>query len=951
MLLRHLVGVLRTTLLALVGLCLASCAGEDSGEEFADVSAAITLPPNFTDQVIVSGLSNPTAFAFAPDGRLFVAEQAGQLRVIENGALLPTPFVSLSVDANGERGLLGVAFDPSFATNGYVYLYYTATSPIHNRVSRFTANGDVAAAGSELVLFDLPNLQATNHNGGALHFGPDGKLYVAVGENAVGSNSQTVANPLGKMLRFNADGSIPTDNPFYASTTGLNRSIWALGLRNPFTFAFEPGTGRMYINDVGSGTWEEINEGVAGANYGWPNTEGPTTDPAYRSPLFAYGHPHGATTGCAITGGSFYNPPTPNLPSYYLGKYFFADYCSNWVRVFDPDLGTASDFASGIVSPVDLTVGPDGRLFYLARGGGSNTGAVGAIGFATNAPPIITTQPANQGVALGQTATFSVAATGSEPLSYQWQRGTTDIPGATNPSYGLTAASADNGATFRVVVSNAYGSVTSSSATLTVIDDQAPTATITAPTVNTTYRGGDTIAYAGTGTDPETGNLPPSAFTWEVVFHHATHTHPFLGPISGNSSGSFTIPRTGETATNVFYRIHLTVRDPAGLTHHVTRDVLPQVTTLSFASNPPGLGLTLDGVPLTTPASVQSVVGMTRTLGAPSPQLLNGTNYAFGAWSDGGAATHDVDTPAVDTAYTATYVVTTGGLSAQYFDNMDFTAPRVTRIDPTVDFDWGSGSPDSSMAPETFSVRWSGFITPRYSQAYTLYTTSDDGVRVTFDGAVLINNFTDHGPTENQGTTAVLTAGQAYPIQIDYYENWGGAVARLSWSSAGQQKEVVPSSQLTPAQPSSAFPVRVNFQLGGAPTPSGYFADSGLVFGDRGGVSFGWNAPHTDVCRDRNLDANQLLDTLCHFHFGGSWKLAVPNGAYNVLVSIGDPQYASTHTVIVEGTTYWNALPLERNQFQSQAHTVVVNDGFLTITQGNAGDMATRIDYVEVSVP
>src|SRR4029077_7857856 len=152
--------------------------------------------------------------------------------------------------AVGERGLLGVALDPNFQSNHFLYVYYTATTPaVHNRVSRFTANGDVAVPNSELILLELNNLSsATNHNGGAMHFGPDGKLYIAVGENANGSNSQTLANLLGKMLRINADGTIPDDNPFVGTATGQNRAIWAMGLRNPFTFAFQPGTGRMFIN-------------------------------------------------------------------------------------------------------------------------------------------------------------------------------------------------------------------------------------------------------------------------------------------------------------------------------------------------------------------------------------------------------------------------------------------------------------------------------------------------------------------------------------------------------------------------------------------------------------------------------------------------------------------------------------------------------------------------------
>ena len=944
---RRLLGLVLVTTVFVI----ASCASEPETEQLGAVQQAATVPTGFTDETFVTGLSNPTAMGFAPDGRLFVCQQGGQLRVIKNGALLATPFLTVTVNSSGERGLLGVTFDPSFATNHFVYVYYTATSPaVHNRISRFTANGDVALGGSELVLMDLDNLSAaTNHNGGAMHFGPDGKLYISVGENANRDNAQTLANRLGKVLRLNADGSIPTDNPFFGTASGANRSIWSMGLRNPFTFSFQPGSGRMFINDVGENTWEEINDGIAGSNYGWPITEGTTTDPRFRSPLFAYQHGTGATTGCAITGGAFYNPSTAQFPSSFVGKYFFADFCSNWIRVFDPVARTAQNFAASVSGPVDLAVGSDGLLYYLARGAGT----VGRIRATTSQPPSITAQPANRTAALGQTATFSVSATGSQPLTFQWQRGTTNISGATGSSFSLVAAASDNGATFRVVVTNAFGTVTSSSATLTVSANAAPVATITAPASGSMYSGGDTINYSGTGTDAEDGTLPASAFTWEVVFHHATHTHPFMPATSGATSGSFTIPRLGEVATDVFYRIHLTVRDSAGFTHETTRDILPRVSTIALRTNPAGLQVTLDGTPVTTPSDVASVVGMTRQLGVVSPQTSGGTNFSFSSWSDGGAATHSINTPTANTTYTATYSATTGGgLTAQYFDNIDFTNLRVTRTDPTVNFDFGSGSPDPLIGPDTFSVRWTGTITPAFSQAYTLYTTSDDGIRVTLNGALLINNFTDHGPTENSGTTAVLNAGQAYPIQIDFYENGGGALATLSWSSASQPKQIVPQSRLAPGGATGpTFPIRINFQLVGAPTPAGYVPDTGLTFGTRSGLSFGWNIDHTDVTRDRNINANQLLDTLCHFHAGGVWEIALPNGTYNVLASIGDAENVSTHTLIVEGVTYWSARALSANQFLSNTSAVTVSDGRLTVTQGSAVDKATRINYIEVSQP
>ncbi|HEY0817181.1 MAG TPA: PQQ-dependent sugar dehydrogenase, partial [Rhizobacter sp.] len=312
----------------------------------------------------------------APDGRLFVALQGGDLRIVRNGSLLPTPFVRLSVDSSGERGLIGVALHPNFASNGFVYVYYTRVngSARNNRISRFTASGDVAAGG-ETVLVDLPNLSsATNHNGGAMHFGRDGKLYVAVGDNADSARAPNLNDPFGKMLRFNADGSIPTDNPFYSAPATIVDAIWARGLRNPFTFAVRPGDGRMHINDVGQAQWEEVNLGVPGAHYGWPSTEGPTNAAGVTSPLFAYDHDSGNAggmggffSGCAITGGAFYTS-TGNFPAAYRDSYFFTDFCNPVIGRVDLANGNAA-YAFGRVSgwPVGMLVGRDGALYVLTQ--------------------------------------------------------------------------------------------------------------------------------------------------------------------------------------------------------------------------------------------------------------------------------------------------------------------------------------------------------------------------------------------------------------------------------------------------------------------------------------------------------------------------------------------------------------------------------------------------------
>ena len=624
---------------------------------------AAVLPAGFAETAVVtSGIPSPTAMEFAPDGRLFVCQQNGQLRVVKNGVLLTTPFLTVTVNASGERGLLGVTFDPAFAENRFVYVYYTATSPaVHNRVSRFTADGDVATPGSEVVLLDLDDLSgAANHNGGAIHFGTDGKLYVAVGENARTSNSQTLGNRLGKMLRIDKDGTIPTDNPFYATATGPNRSIWSLGLRNPFTFAVHPVSGRIFVNDVGEDAWEEINEGIAGANYGWPNCEGSCipSDPNHRDPVFQYPHGSGTSAGYSIAGGTFYVPSTPQFPGTYTGRYFFADYVNGWIRSLDPGNGNqVSPFATGILGPVDLKVGPDGRLYYLARGniqGGS--GSVHAIGYTGNQLPQITQQPVDRTVQVGQPATFSVTASSGSPLTYQWRRGTSDIPGAGSASYTLaTTALSDDGSGFRCVVGNSFGSVISSPATLAVTDNRPPAGSISLPAAGTLYSAGDTIRFSGTGTDPEDGTLPSSAFTWLVVFHHDTHTHPFLGPIDGVSSGSFVVPTSGETSADVWYRIHLRVTDSGGLSRIRYVDVSPRVSRLTLSTVPPGLRITLDGQPMTTPVAIDHVVGISRTLGVVSPQTVGADTYTFESWSDGGAASHAISVPLADTTYVATF--------------------------------------------------------------------------------------------------------------------------------------------------------------------------------------------------------------------------------------------------------------------------------------------------------
>ena len=340
-----------------------------------------SVPAGFTrNESWITGLSAATAFTQTPDGRLLVSEQAGSLRVVENGILLATPMlnVMLATNIGGEQGLLGVTVHPNFASNGYVYVYYTTSETnIHNRVSRFTVTGNVASNEEKLV--DLPEVGGSaNHNGGAIHFGIDGKLYVAVGEAGTPANAPDLSKVFGKLLRFNDDGTIPADNPFYNTQTGLARAIWAYGLRNPFTFAIQPVTGRMHINDVGQQTWEEINLGAPGANYGWPSSEGPENlTGGITGPMFTYKHsaavpagsgPGGFFMGYCIAGGAFY-PDSGPFPVGYRNSYYFADYVGQFIGRFDWSNNASYAFATVSDLPVDLLTGSDGALYLLTRNG------------------------------------------------------------------------------------------------------------------------------------------------------------------------------------------------------------------------------------------------------------------------------------------------------------------------------------------------------------------------------------------------------------------------------------------------------------------------------------------------------------------------------------------------------------------------------------------------------
>ena len=346
---------------------LETCRTGIKGTPGSHISGGISLPDAFQIETIATGLTGATAMEATADGRILICEQTGALRVVRDEQVLPVPVLTLPVEAWWERGLIGVTINPDFPNTPYIYVCYVAKDPYpHHRISRFTMLGDVADPDSEKLLLagddqtTLGGKVPAGHQGGALHFGPDGKLYIAIGEQTAGLPSQHLDTFQGKLLRINSDGSIPDDNPFNSQTTGKYRAIWAIGLRNPFTFAFQPSTGKMYINDIGGNKFEEINLGLVGANYGWPLAEGPSDDQSFSSPI----HWYKAASAC----GAAFVPDHADWPEELRGRYIFADYIHGWIKTLDlNDPQNAHPFIAGLRNPVDLRFVSDGSLYILIR--------------------------------------------------------------------------------------------------------------------------------------------------------------------------------------------------------------------------------------------------------------------------------------------------------------------------------------------------------------------------------------------------------------------------------------------------------------------------------------------------------------------------------------------------------------------------------------------------------
>ena len=714
-------------------------------------SQGIVLPGGFTQEVVVSGLEFPTAFAALPDGRLLIAEKSGVVRLFKDGALQPTPFIDLRsrVNAHHDRGLLGLVVDPAFATNGFVYLLYTYddddtddAGPKTGRLARYTAAGDTASPASEHVLVGTVV-------GNSCHDFPHGADCIP---------SDSPSHSVGS-VRFAGDGP--------------------------------------YLGDVGWTTYEEINVASAGANLGWPCYEGPFRQPGYelkqecqllygrgpsavKPPLHVWDHSAGRTA----TGGAFYTGVA--YPEEWRGAYFFADYGEGWLGALRVDAddnlvpGSVTTFATDVGGPVALDVGPDSNLFSVDILAGELRRLRYTVG---NTPPtaVASAIPSNGGVPLH--VRFSSAGS-SDPdgdaLQYTW-----DFDDGSPPSslphpehtYGTPGVYSA-----RLTVSDGRGG--SHTATVRVsVGNRAPVVTIATPSPSYRFRVGDGVTYSGSASDAEDGPIPDAGLAWTLTLHHCTdvdcHAHPYS--TSTGPTGSFTVADHGD---EVYFELTLTATDSAGLTGSASITLHPWMVQMRLETSPPGLEVVFDGMALPAPFVRPVIVGSTHTAHVASPQ----GDAVFLGWADGGGTgPRDIVAGTTDATYTALFgsdfqaSCPQGQFRAEYFNNPVMAGtPALVRCESApLSHNWHHGSPSPLwVVADGFSVRWTGtFYLP--SGGYFFAAEADDGVRLYVDGSRIINAWKDQGPT-TYVMWRYLRSGM-HRVVMEYYENSGGAVAGLRW--------------------------------------------------------------------------------------------------------------------------------------------------------------------------
>ena len=610
--------------------------------------------------VIKEGLS----LEQSADGRIFIAERGGIVKVFQNNTVSQVFTVATVTDA--EQGLLGLTLHPNFATNGYIYVFYSILegTVVRHRIERVKIdNANQVVSRQEILL--LEPIGGGFHNGGDLKFF-NGFLYVTVGDSQQNTNSQDLDTYKGKILRLTEDGLPAPGNPYYGSGSIQRQSIWVYGFRNPWRLVPNVAANKLFVLDVGT-SWEEINEisNPTIRNYAWGHPQGGDGKKAdtslFTNPIFTYAT---GSIGNALTNGVLYNPTISRYPNL-QGKFIIKDYVRTEIRSFDPNVPdpvSTTFFTAPQQYVLGMMLGNDGYIYYCAY---SNNGSLIKLDYIETAAPTIVNHPISQAIMETSPVTFTVSASGTG-LTYQWQFNNVNINGATGTSYTIPNVTTANAGAYKVIVTNTAGNVTSNAATLTVTPfTNPPTVSLVSPLPTLKWNADDVVHFEATASDTEDGVLPASAFSWSIdLFHEdvpgAGHSHPGASP-QGVKAGDFTASNQGEKTPNVWYRFTVKVTDSNGLTASTFVDIKPNLVDVTVTSSPALLNLEFNQKAVVAPSTKQVVANAAlQTLNAPTPQYVGNIRYDFDHWNQGGMANQTFKAPATGTiTYTAFYTATT----------------------------------------------------------------------------------------------------------------------------------------------------------------------------------------------------------------------------------------------------------------------------------------------------
>ncbi|MEA2367322.1 MAG: hypothetical protein QOH38_40, partial [Thermoleophilaceae bacterium] len=672
-------------------------------------AGAALMPANFELRPLATGLDFPTAVDWAPDGRMFVAEYSGVVRVVVGGQVLDKPLIDISdhVNASADRGLLGMAVDKDFASNHYLYLLYVYDpSGAHDqakkssRLTRVVVRPDNTVANPsdpETVILghdaaepcpapsnelDCIPADYISHAIGTVRADPDGTLWVGSGDDAIaGQNDQAALRAsneqsyAGKLLHIDRSGNGLPGHPFCPADDDLTHvctKVYARGFRNPFRFVLRGGGLGPIVGDVGMSSWDEIDLPAPGENDGWPCWEGSAKQPTWQNdsfcqslypggntpPYFAYAGNGGPSGGSnAVVGGPVY--PGGDYPPAFDGAILFGDWSHGFIRrLKDTQNGPVVTGWISQAQVLDLQLAPSGNLAYVEAGDfGPGHGAVYEIDYCPdNCAPLARASATPSFGDPPLTVAFKGDAS-SDPdgdaLSYDWDFGDGSAHRtAPNPTHKYVA----DGVYEAALTVRDPGGLTRTASLPISVGNSPPRPTIELPHQGALYTAGVPIELKGSAVDPEEGAVDPADLGWRVLLHHANHTHPLT--VETGSTASATAP--ADHGMDSYMAVTLTARDSAGLTASRTIMVHPRPVTVKLKSSPAGAPLVWGSESVVAPFTATGADGQKTAVGAAVSFRRAGRTYAFDRWSDGGAAVHDIEVKSASPPKLTAYYRETG---------------------------------------------------------------------------------------------------------------------------------------------------------------------------------------------------------------------------------------------------------------------------------------------------